>query len=130
MDILDELLGMEPYITEFNGYEYVPHNLWNIIPLGSYIKYIDRDQEIRNGGFLIQTVNHSCVEQRQYVLKRNNKIFEFRPFFYYIFYKNPNEDTPIETNVVNQPTEPKKKRRKNRKPMKNSELFSKLLDAL
>jgi hypothetical protein len=126
MEILDELLGTEPYLSSFENYQFVPRNLWNIIPLGSYIKYCNRNYEIINGGFLVDMINHSCVERRVYVIKYGKKTFDFHPFFYYVFYKNINEKEEI---IHIKPTVERSNKKK-RKPIKNIDLFSKLLDAL
>jgi hypothetical protein len=122
MDFIEELLLTEPYISEFQGYTYIPYNLWDKIPKGSCIKFIDKDLQIRFAGFLLKCINHAQIEKRIYVLKNKGKIFDFRPFFYYIFYKAPADLDHEQLLII-------KSKRKRAKP-DNKELFKKLLTAL
>lgn len=98
-DIL-ELLSTEPYNVELADYTYVPHALWKTIPLGSYIKYIDRDLCVNNGGFLCRYVSTPQIERRTYVLKRGNNYINFKPFFKYIFYKKEDVYTEQQKNLL------------------------------
>ena len=126
-DELEDLVNSDPYIEQFQGYEYVPHNIWNKIPKGACIKYINRDREVFFAGFLMNTVNHIRPECRKYVLHNNDKEIEFRPFFYYIFYKMPDMTIKSLSYIKNKGNpKPKKRRVKKNK----TDLFKKLLTEL
>lgn len=100
MEDIIELLSIEPYNVELADYTYMPHTLWNKIPLGSHIKYIDRDLCINNGGFLCKCIPNAQIERRTYILKRADKYIEFRPFFKSIFYKKEDNYTEQQLNLL------------------------------
>lgn len=125
-DELEELVNSDPYIEQFQGYEYVPHNIWNKIPKGACIKYINRDQEVFFAGFLKHSVNHIRPECRKYVLQNNDVEVEFRPFFYYIFYKMPDMTIKSLSYIKNKNTNKNTNIRKRTKKNK-TDLFKKLL---
>ena len=123
MDFIEELIVTEPYCTEFQDYTYIPYNLWNKIPVGACIKYINKDLDIIFAGFLMKCINHAQVEKRIYVISNNDKTFEFRPFFHFIFYKIPVaiENEQLAIIITN--------KRKKRKPS-NKTLIKKMLTEL
>ena len=47
MEDVIELLSNEPYNVELMEYTYMPSNMWNKIPIGSHIKYIDKNISIK-----------------------------------------------------------------------------------
>lgn len=124
MEFIEELLLEEPYITKFQNYIYMPYNLWNKIPIGASIKYINKDLEPIFAGFLMKCINHARVEERVYVMKNNNKIFEFRPFFHYIFYKLPDELSIKQHAII------KTNNKRRIKKTKNIDLFKQMLSVL
>lgn len=99
MEDIIELLSTEPYNVELADYTFVPHVLWKTIPLGSHIKYIDRNLCINTGGFLCKCVSMPQIERRIYVLKRGNNYINFKPFFKYIFYKKEDIYTEQQINL-------------------------------
>lgn len=88
MDFVNELLETEPYSSSFTNYTHIPNNLWNKVPLGSHIKYLDKDNEIRSAGFLIRFVDDNVIENRMFVIKNNRNYFYFHFFYYNVFYKD------------------------------------------
>ena len=142
---LEELVNSEKYINKFQGYEYVPYNIWNKIPIGASIKYINREGKVFFAGFLMNFINDIRPECRRYVLNNKGKEVEFRPFFYYIFYKKPEIIQKMEQDMTEQVTKEQvtkeqvskeqvskeqKPIKKSRSKKKKSELFKKLLDVL
>lgn len=136
---IEDLINSEKYIDKFQGYEYVPYNIWNKIPMGASIKYIDREGKVYFAGFLMNFINDIRPECRQYVLNNKGKEIHFRPFFYYIFYKKPEITQKIHVIQNVQKVQKKKEKEKSteEKPVKKSrskknksELFKKLLDIL
>jgi len=122
MDNIEELLLTEPYNTELDNYTYMPYNLWDKVPIGSIIKYIDRDFNIKYGGFLIKCIDNARVEKQIYVLKSGERIFNFKPFFYYVFYKKEENYTNEQKVIILS--------KKSRKKPTKQQLFTKLLSSL
>ena len=100
MEDIIELLSTEPYNIELADYTYIPHTLWKKIPLGSHIKYIDRDLCVNNGGFLCKCISSPQIERRMYVLKRGDTYINFKPFFKTIFYKKDDTYTDQQMNLL------------------------------
>lgn len=121
MDDVIDLLSTEPYNIDLMDYTYMPTNLWNKIPIGSHIKYIDRNMNVNVGGFLCRFIPSSQVERRVYVLKNNDRYYHFRPFFNHIFYKKDEDYTDKQKTLI----KVRKYKKKN-----NRKFFLKLLDKL
>ena len=49
---IEELINKRDYQDKLKNYNLITHNNFNIIPLGSYIKYINLNEELKSGGFL------------------------------------------------------------------------------
>jgi hypothetical protein len=72
--------------NKLKNYIYTPSIDLNEIPLGSHIKFIDRNENIKTGGFLIKYVVNDDITKCYFILK-SNIIYKLYIYFYWIFYK-------------------------------------------
>ena len=58
-NIIDNILKEKSIATELENYTYVTTHNWDEIPLGSHIRFIDRNENVKSGGFLIKCVKNN-----------------------------------------------------------------------
>lgn len=75
-------------------YKYIPYDDIESIPLGSHIKFIDRNENIKSGGFLTK-IFISNNYAKSYFLLKSNILYKLYFWYYWIFYKNPSHIPPI-----------------------------------
>ena len=84
--IIEKLLTQDLYKTTLSDYTYIPFKEWDTIPLGSHIKFIDRNENIKSGGFLIKCVKNKDKNKNYYIIK-SNIIYKLYCYYFWIFYK-------------------------------------------
>lgn len=72
--------------VELEDYILVNYKEWDSIPLGSHIKFVDKNENLKSGGFLIKYVNNKKSEKCYYILK-SNIIYKLYVYYYWIYYK-------------------------------------------
>lgn len=92
MELIQDLLHKEPYKSTLKDYIYVSNSDWDTIPLGSHIKFIDRNEKLKTGGFLIKCVNNR-ERSRCYYIMKSNIIYKLYGYYYWIFYKKKDSGT-------------------------------------
>lgn len=76
----------KPYLQEkLRNYTFITHDIFNDIPLGCYIKYINLNEELKSGGFLIKKVNNKNITKR-YLIIKSNIIYKLYMVSNWIFY--------------------------------------------
>ena len=68
-NIIENLLKKEPFKTTLTNYKYVLFKDCNKIPLGSHIKFIDRNENIKSGGYYIIEDLHWQPEENESHIK-------------------------------------------------------------
>jgi hypothetical protein len=93
MSIINKLLKEEPYKSKLSDtYNLVLKNDWDKVPLGSHIKFIDKNGNIKSGGFLIKYIENKENSKCYYILK-SNIIYKLYIYYYWIFYKKTKKKT-------------------------------------
>ena len=92
MEIINELLKKEPYKSSLEDYILVSIKELNTIPLGSHIKFIDRNENLKSGGFVIKYVNNKEYN-KCYIILKSNIIYKLYGYYYWIFYKKIDKTT-------------------------------------
>jgi hypothetical protein len=85
MDIND-IIKDQKYFNEIKEYTYVTNKELTTIPLGSYIKFIDRNEIFKTGGFLVKYIENRDITKSYFILK-SNKIYKLYCYYYWVFYK-------------------------------------------
>jgi hypothetical protein len=89
MNIIQNLLLEEPYKSGLSEYTYVSNCDIVSIPLGSHIKVIDRNENLKSIGFLIKPVHNKDFTKR-YLIIKSNVMYKIYYSYYWVFYKKPN----------------------------------------
>jgi hypothetical protein len=84
--IITQLLAQAGVSDSLESYTYVPLQDLESIPLGSHVKFIDRDENIKSGGFLIKT-SIKPDRTKTYIILKSNLMYKLYPYYYWIFYK-------------------------------------------
>jgi hypothetical protein len=85
-DIIEHILQTKVDKNKLKNYIYIPSSEWYSVPLGSHIKFIDRNENIKSGGFLIKCVTNDDITKCYYILK-SNVIYKLYIYYYWIFSK-------------------------------------------
>jgi len=93
-DIIDNLLKQESVNEKLKDYIYISINNFDQVPLGSHIKFIDRDENIKTGGFLIKFVKNKDRTKCYYILK-SNIIYKLYIYYFWVFYKDITHESNI-----------------------------------
>lgn len=93
-DIIDNLLKQESVNEKLKDYIYISINNFDEVPLGSHIKFIDRDENIKTGGFLIKFVKNKDRTKCYYILK-SNIIYKLYIYYFWVFYKDITHESNI-----------------------------------
>ena len=93
-DIIDNLLKQESINEKLKDYIYISINNFDQVPLGSHIKFIDRDENIKTGGFLIKFVKNKDRTRCYYILK-SNIIYKLYIYYFWVFYKDIKHESKI-----------------------------------
>ena len=148
--IINNLLTQPQIATLLEGYIYVAINDLNNIPLGSHIKFIDRNENVKSGGFLIK-LSIKSDRTKSYIILKSNLMYKIFVYYYWIFYKpitqkstilkftqenipelidnqNINPTTNKMDIIIKPKTKPKTK--SNTKPKTKADIFSQLLESL
>jgi hypothetical protein len=96
--IIDNILKQKSIATKLENYTYVSMNNWDEIPLGSHIKFIDRNEKLKSGGFLIKSVKNNDRTKCYYILK-SNIIYKLYMYYYWIFYKKITHESKISKKI-------------------------------
>ena len=86
-NIIDNLLKQESVNEKLKDYIYISINNFDQVPLGSHIKFIDRDENIKTGGFLIKIVKNKDRTKCYFILK-SNIIYKLYIYYFWVFYKD------------------------------------------
>lgn len=92
--IITSLLQQPSIKSELKDYKYVQYNDIDSIPLGSHIKFIDRDENVKSGGFLIN-INIKKDRPKSYITLKSNIIYKLYVYYYWIFYKPIKHETKL-----------------------------------
>jgi len=84
--IITQLLSDSQVSDSLESYTYVPFKELESIPLGSHVKFIDRNENIKSGGFLIKTSIKSD-RTKTYIILKSNLMYKLYPYYYWIFFK-------------------------------------------
>ena len=93
-DIIDNLLKQESVNEKLKDYIYISINNFDQVPLGSHIKFIDRDENIKTGGFLIKFVKNKDRTKCYFILK-SNIIYKLYIYYFWVFYKDITHESNI-----------------------------------
>jgi hypothetical protein len=91
MDTIDQILAQPEISDSLENYTYVEFNQLSNIPLGSHIKFIDRNENVKSGGFLINFLENPN-RTKTYIILKSNLIYKLYPYYYWIFYKKPTHE--------------------------------------
>jgi hypothetical protein len=97
-NIIDNILKDKSISSQLENYTYVSTPNWEEIPLGSHIKFIDRNEKLKSGGFLIKCVKNNDRTKCYYILK-SNIIYKLYMYYYWIFYKNITHESKISKKI-------------------------------
>jgi hypothetical protein len=84
--------------VNFNQYIYISINNFDQVPFGSHIKFIDRDENIKTGGFLIKFVKNKDRTKCYYILK-SNIIYKLYIYYFWVFYKDITHESNISKTI-------------------------------
>jgi hypothetical protein len=84
--IISQLLSQTQVSDSLESYTYVPFGELEFIPLGSHVKFIDRNENIKSGGFLIKT-SIKPDRTKTYIILKSNLMYKLYPYYYWIFFK-------------------------------------------
>ena len=84
--IIKDLLAQAQISESLEGYTYIPTSNLDTIPLGSHVKFIDRNENIKSGGFLIK-ISIKSDRTKSYIILKSNLMYKLYIYYYWIFYK-------------------------------------------
>jgi len=87
-DIINDILIKEPFKTVLKDYILVTHDNFNSIPIGSHIKYITLNEELKIAGTLIDIIKNDWNKSYFLIMSHNPWKLYFKNNF--IFYKEKN----------------------------------------
>ena len=100
MSIINQILT-QPQISEsLVDYTYVEFNQLSSIPLGSHVKFIDRNENVKSGGFLIK-YSEKIDRTKTYIILKSNLMYKIYPYYYWIFYKKPIHESKVVKTIKN-----------------------------
>jgi len=92
--IITQLLSQTQISDSLESYTYVPFGELEFIPLGSHVKFIDRNENIKSGGFLIKK-SIKPDRTKTYIILKSNLMYKLYPYYYWIFFKTINHESKI-----------------------------------
>jgi len=94
MNIIDQILSQTEISDSLENYKYVEFDELNTIPLGSHVKFIDRNENVKSGGFLIK-FSEKPDRTKTYIILKTNLMYKLYPYYYWIFYKKPTHEPSL-----------------------------------
>ena len=93
-NIITNILKQENVSNDLNEYKYVPYDQIDQIPLGSHVKFIDRNENVKSGGFLIK-YSQKDDRTKTYIILKSNLMYKLYTYYYWIFYKEIKHEAKI-----------------------------------
>lgn len=82
-------------IEQLHDYILITYDNFNDIPLGSHIKYINLNHQLKSAGFLIKKINNKKLSNK-YLIIKSNIIFKLYLINNWIYYKQIKKKTKRE----------------------------------
>lgn len=98
--IITQLLEQAQVSESLESYTYIPTSELKNIPLGSYIKFIDRNENIKSGGFLIK-ISIKPDRTKSYIILKSNLMYKLYVYYYWIFFKPIAHESKITKTIRN-----------------------------
>jgi hypothetical protein len=98
--IITELLSQTQVSDSLESYTYVEYGKLDSIPLGSHVKFIDRNENIKSGGFLIKT-SIKPDRTKTYIILKSNLMYKLYPYYYWIFFKPITHESKVVKTIKN-----------------------------
>jgi len=95
-NIIDNLLDQKSITDKLKDYIYISITNFDQVPLGSHIKFIDRNENVKSGGFLIKFVKNKDRTKCYYILK-SNIIYKLYIYYFWVFYKEIKHESTMST---------------------------------
>ena len=92
--IIKDLLAQAKISESLEGYTYIPIEQIDTIPLGSHVKFIDRNENIKSGGFLIK-ISIKSDRTKSYIILKSNLMYKLYIYYYWLFYKPIKHESKI-----------------------------------
>ena len=96
--IIETILKEKSINDKLENYIFVSTDNCNDIPLGCHIKFIDRNENLKTGGFLIKYVKNKDRTKCYFILK-SNLIYKLYVYYFWIFYKVVNHESKISKQI-------------------------------
>jgi hypothetical protein len=93
--IITQLLSQVKVSDLLEYYKYIPFGELESIPLGSHIKFIDRNENIKSGGFLIK-ISINPDRTKTYIILKSNLMYKLYPYYYWIFFKQVIHESKVD----------------------------------
>jgi len=100
MSIINQILNQPEISDSLSDYTYVDFNELGTIPLGSHVKFIDRNENVKYGGFLIK-FSEKPDRTKTYIILKSNLMYKLYPYYYWIFYKKPTHESKVIKTIKN-----------------------------
>lgn len=100
MDIINQILAQPQISDSLVEYTFVDFSDLETIPLGSHVKFIDRNENVKSGGFLIK-FSEKPDRTKTYIILKSNLMYKIYPYYYWIFYKKPTHESKIVKTIKN-----------------------------
>lgn len=97
-NIIETILKEKSINDKLENYMFVSTDNCNDISLGCHIKFIDRNENVKTGGFLIKYVKNKDRTKCYFILK-SNLIYKLYVYYFWIFYKVINHESKISKQI-------------------------------